>query len=103
VSHEEPDHSRLCAQHKVSAKAGTAGGGRWTPFRNTCDQLVRVVHESPGIPMKDAIDRIKHHYASSSSARGALATWVDRGKLPGVKLTRGPGVMRLWPADEVNR
>lgn len=89
----------LRPEHKTHAKAGAIGaGGRWTPFRDTCEQLARVVASKPGIPLKDAIGEIRHHYRSTSSARTSLAHWVQRGKVPGVRLEPGHPP-RLHPAD----
>ena len=90
----------LAPEHKTHAKAGTAEGGRWTPFRNTAEQLVRLVRDQPGITLKAAIDLIKHHYASSQSARGTLAARIEEGLIPGVRLDRSTkGAMRLQPTE----
>ena len=81
--------ARLRPEHKTSAPAGHAGGGRWTPFRDTCQQLRRLVEAEPGITLKAAIDRTTHHYSSSASARGAMLRWIEGGKVDGVSLLRG--------------
>lgn len=91
--------SRLKPEHKTHAKAGAVGaGGRWTPFRNTLEQLARVVSDEPGITLKDAIDKIKHHYSSKRSARSALVHWLQIDKVPRVRLVYGDGA-RLFPAE----
>ncbi len=92
---------QLKPQHKTHAKAGAiGGGGRWTPFRDTCEQLARVVKAEPGITLKTAVDGIKHHYSSASSARGSLAKWIADGKVPGVTMKKSPaGIAQLWPKD----
>jgi hypothetical protein len=91
--------ARLQPEHKTHAKAGAVGaGGRWTPFRNTCEQLARIVREQPGITVKAAIDSIKHHYASAASARSSLADWAEKGKIKGVRLDRSD-VLRLYPIE----
>jgi hypothetical protein len=88
--------SRLEPQHKPHAKAGAVGGGgRWTPFRSTCEQLAREVRARPGIDLKLAIDSIKHHYRSNAGARSSLAKWITTGKVPGVA-KRGS---QLYPAE----
>lgn len=90
--------AKLRPEHKTHAKAGAVGaGGRWTPFRDTCEQIARVVTDTPGITLKDAIGRIKHHYSSRSSAVSSIAHWAGRGKVPGVRLERDP--LRLYPVD----
>lgn len=86
--------SRLVPEHKTHAKAGALGaGGRWTPWRNTCEQLARVVRNAPGISLKDAIADIRHHYASNAGARASLRRWIDEGKVEGVRRENG----RLYP------
>jgi hypothetical protein len=81
--------------------AGTAGGGQWTPFRHTCDQLRRVVKESPGIHMKDALAKIDHHYHSDAGARAALPKWIESGKVDGIRLEIDKHRRRLYPATEI--
>lgn len=87
--------SRLRPQHKTHAKAGTAGGGRWSPFLDTCEQLARVVEREPGITLKAAIDGISHHYRSAPGARSSLAKWIEAGKVPGVRIES----RRLYPRE----
>jgi hypothetical protein len=80
----------LREEHKTSAKAGSAcAGGRWTPFRETCGHLARVVAGSPGIALKAAITQTRHHYRTMASARSSLATWIAKGKVPGVEMRDG--------------
>lgn len=88
--------ARLREEHKTAAPAGSAcGAGRWTPYRDTCQQLARVVACDPGIGLKAAIAQTRHHYRSMASARSSLATWIKAGKVPGVELRDGA----LWPAN----
>lgn len=89
---------KLRPEHKTHAKAGAiGGGGRWTPYRDTCRQLRDVVAGAPGIALRDAIEAIRHHYASTSSARGALMARIESGDVPGVRLEREGKVVRLLP------
>lgn len=90
---------RLRPEHKTHAKAGSAHGGRWTPFRNTCSELARVVREQPGITVKAAMESIQHHYRSAKSARTSIATWVQQGKVDGVRHLLENGVLRLYPNE----
>lgn len=86
----------LRPEHKTHAKAGAIGaGGRWTPFRHTCDQLARLVNDEPGIALKDAITKITHHYRTARSARVALSSWIPEGKVPGVRLENA----KLFPVE----
>jgi hypothetical protein len=72
-----------------SQVAGSAGGGYWTPFRQTCDDLREFVAAHPGCKMKAAIDGIKHHYSTSASARSSLSHWIAAGKVQGITIDRG--------------
>lgn len=75
---------------------GTSGGGRWTPFRNTCDQLRKIVAEHPGIPLREAVAKISHHYARNAVARSALAKWIHAGTVVGLRMDSG----KLHPTTE---
>jgi hypothetical protein len=91
---------RLCPQHKTHAQAGAASAaGRWTPFRDTCEQLWRVVVQRPGIEIKDAVSLIRHHYASAAGARSSIAHWTSRGKVFGVRLDSSDKRLRLFPSE----
>lgn len=91
---------RLSPEHKTHARAGAPGGaGRWTPFRNTCEQVARVVRERPGCSLKEAIETVKHHYSSHACARASIAKWAESGKVPGVRLEREGRSVRLYPAE----
>jgi hypothetical protein len=89
--------ARLRPEHKTHAKAGTVGGGRWTPFRATCEQIAWAVHSTPGITLKALVDAVKHHYKTPSSARGSIAHWIGAGKVPGVRLDPVDGL--VYPAE----
>lgn len=86
----------LAPEHKTHAKAGT-NGGRWTPFRSTCEQVAAVVQRQPGITIKALVDEIKHHYRSGPSARSSIAHWVQRGKIAGVRFEPADGL--LYPTE----
>lgn len=84
----------LRPEHQTHAAAGT-NGGRWTPFRDTCEQLLKVVTRNPGVPLGDAVGSIRDHYSSKAAARSHLAGWVAAGKVPGVMIVEGA----LWPTE----
>jgi len=93
----------LKPEHKTHAKAGAIGaGGRWTPFRETCEELLRTVKAQPGIALKAAIESTKHHYRSNASAKSSLAHWLERGKVPGIETRRSHGThgtLQLYPSE----
>jgi hypothetical protein len=88
--------SKLRPEHKTHARAGT-NGGRWTPFRGTCEELARVVRETPGITLKTLVDQVRHHYKTPSSARGSIAHWISAGKVPGVRFDSSDGL--FYPTE----
>lgn len=86
-----------CDGHKTHAKAGAVGGGRFTPFVRTCENLREFVTRRPGATLREAIDGIRHHYSSPSLARSSIPQWIEAGKVPGVRVERVDGRIRLHP------
>lgn len=85
---------KLRPEHQTHAAAGT-NGGRWTPFRDTCEQLRALVERNPGVALSEAVGAIRDHYSSKAAARSSLATWIAANKVPGVLIVEGA----LWPAE----
>ena len=90
---------RLTAAQKTFAAAGNAEGRRWTPFQQTCRDLLLFVEKNPGCLLKDAIDNVPTHYSSVSTARSCLRIWIDEGKVRGVRMERDGRKLRLFVAD----
>lgn len=90
--------SKSLVDAQRSSVAGAAGGGHWTPFRNTCDQLRRIAAAEPGIRLRDAVGRIEHHYGKTSTACSALSKWIHAGTVKGVRISAG----KLYPAAEIS-
>lgn len=88
----------LTERHRDYAMAGNAKGLRYTPFRATCDRVREYVQARPGVTMKDLVKGVETHYHSSSTARSALAKWIQRGIVQGVRAERDGRVLRLYPA-----
>lgn len=72
-------------QTQEYAKAGSQGG-YWTPFRQTCRDLYRVVEEHPGIELREALRRFNHHYANQTSAMSSLPGLIRKGVVAGVRV-----------------
>ena len=83
--------------HRTHAAAGASGGGRWTPFRQTCENIARLALEKPGITVKELVASIEHHYSTPASARAHLPTWIEKGIVDGVRLERDGRALRLYP------
>lgn len=92
---------RLRPEHKTYSKAGSPTGKRWTPFKETCRDLLRVVSASPGISLSDALRAFKHHYKNDASARRSLVDFIANGIVPGVRLTTEDGTISLFPISPV--
>lgn len=88
----------LCPQHKTFAPAGTATGIRWTPFANTCHQLRRLVADRPGLPLAEAMNSIRHHYASDATARATISRYLRKqpGVVKGITCRRDGRCLRLY-------
>jgi hypothetical protein len=80
---------RLRPEHKTFSKAGSPTGKRWTPFKETCRDLVSIVRASPGIRLSLALKKFKHHYKSDSSAMRSLSVMIMNGVLSGIKYEFG--------------
>ena len=75
------------------AEAGNNQGHRYTPFRETCEYLKKVVREMPGITMRQAVERMRgHHYSDDKAARAALMQWVRLKRIPGIRYEYRDGV-----------
>jgi hypothetical protein len=84
------------------AQAGSQGG-YWTPFRATCRALYEVAKKEPGIPLREALRRIEHHYASEKSAVSALPALIRRGVIAGVRVTDGAPLRVYLDGDTPDR
>lgn len=86
--------SKLKPEHKTHAAAGSRTGGHFTRWKETCEQLARVVAVEPGLELKQVILGLRHHYSSHSVAVSSMAAHLQKGRVAGVVIRNG----RLWPA-----
>jgi hypothetical protein len=102
--HIHPPHKmlddRLCEEHKTFAQAGNNRSQYWSPFQQTCRLLTEVVQREPGITMKDAMAKIRHHYSDDKSARSSIGKWMEQGAtaLEGIEARREGKSIKLYPA-----
>lgn len=80
--------TRLREEHKTYAAAGNASSSYYSPWKATCDEVRAFVARTPGCSLKDLVDGIRHHYRTAANARTSLRTWIDEGKISGVRLVR---------------
>ncbi len=95
----QPLRDALVPERQDYAQAGNANGRRYTPFTATRDALIAVVAQEPGIELKEAVQKIKHHYAHETSARQSLLYWIKRGKFEGVRAQKTAGKWWLYPTS----
>lgn len=87
----------LREEQKSFCEAGVQSGA-WTPFKNTCGLVERLVLQAPGITLKDLLDGLKgtHHYRSESTAAKAIPYWIRQNKIPNIKIFNEGGKLRLY-------
>jgi hypothetical protein len=70
--------SQLKEQHKTFAKAGSNGGGYYTPYRNTMVTIREIVRKNPGCTVDEVFEICgKMHYASKGSFKGNALKCLD--------------------------
>lgn len=85
------------------AEAGNADGGRWTPFQQTCRNVLRYVTEHPGSTLREVMERAEHHYQKDATARACISKWARLGKVKGVRCERDGRQVRLYPTPSPAR
>lgn len=63
-------------------EAGAAGGGRWSPWRDTMDRCVAFVKKNPGCTIREIMEAESHHYGSDKTARSSIAQWLESSHFP---------------------
>jgi hypothetical protein len=64
--------------HKTHARAGSANGGHFTPYRNTMDHVKEFIKNNPGCTLTQILESVgKGHYSSIQSARGAIRNALE--------------------------
>lgn len=86
----------LCDAQKTIGEAGSAGGGYWTPFNETCRAVAAFAKANPGCTTKELVAGIEHHYHRDATARSALVKWIGRGIVKGVRLEIEGGKARIY-------
>lgn len=89
-----------CRRGGEYARAGSARGGHWTPYKQTCADLLRHVRANPGCLLGDALKSLKTHYSSEVSARQTLAFRLTNGQVPGIVVERDGRRLRLFAESE---
>jgi hypothetical protein len=96
--HTRSLRAHLRAEQITGVEAGGNGGGFWTPFKDTCRTVGRLVAERPGMTIKELISQLgRGHYSSPTSARNSIYHWASKGKIPGVVLRSEGKAAKLYP------
>jgi len=80
--------SSLRPEHKTWALAGNDDSDRYSPFKDTCRQILRLVKKNPGCDLKFLVENVRHHYSSSASFKSAIPKWIMLGKVPGLRVEK---------------
>jgi hypothetical protein len=70
-------------------KSGSQCGGRWTPFKETCEKLKEYVKMNSGCTISEVVKNITHHYTSKNSAISALKKRIEKGIIKDILLIDG--------------
>ena len=89
----------LCPEHQTWAKAGNARSERYSPFKATSRSVADFVRQHPGVTFKEMLAQVSTHYQSSATARSSLKYWIERGKVPGVRLQQDGRLLKLYPVE----
>lgn len=97
VWHSKKLIASLNDAQKSFSEAGTAGGGHWSPFKQTCIHIAEQVRSNPGITLKDLVPSIDHHYKTEASAKGSIMKWAKKGVIDGITIRKSNGEWCLYP------
>lgn len=76
--------NNLKEDHKTFAEAGNNKHSYYSPFKDTCRNILNEVTRNQGILLNDLIKNIKHHYHTPESAKSSILTWTKSGIIKGV-------------------
>jgi hypothetical protein len=89
--------AELKPEHQQYSKAGTKGGGYYTPFKHTCQQIVAYVREHPGSTIKEILENVQHHYKSYKGACIVVAKDISNGIITGIYPKKEGNDIRYYP------
>ena len=102
ILHPEALSKVLRPEHKTHAKAGSAKGGQWTPFKATSEAITNYVSNHPeGVTITELERAIKHHYASAQSFRQSIPGLLDKGVIKDTYLSCGKAYPKSYNLPEI--
>jgi len=91
---------QLFDEQKHYSEAGNNEGKRYTPFKNTCKEVIRVVSNNQGILFKDLINNIKHHYRTPSTAKNCIKKWIELGYIENIIIIKENNRLVVYYKEE---
>ena len=86
-------------EHKTFSAAGSAGGGNWSVFKDSCARVAAHVANHPGLTLRELFDAVGElHWSSKTAARSSLLHWIEKGSVPGLRIDRTGKVARVFLA-----
>lgn len=89
----------LVEAQRTCAAAGNNRSQRWSPWRQTCEEILRYVRLHPGCSPAACLELIPHHYQTEATARSSMVLWVRKGRVPGVEERRDGRLIGWWPTE----
>lgn len=85
----------LRPEHKTYAEAGSSGS-YWSPWKSSVQALVREVDRQPGLLLRDLVLKIKHHWASNTSAVNCVSRQIADGAIPELRIEKEGRKVRVF-------
>lgn len=85
----------LADEQRTFAPAGNARARFWSPWKATVAEVQAFAAAHPAAPFSDLLRGIRHHYRTAATARSCLRRHIDEGLVPGVRLEREGGRLRI--------
>ena len=90
----------LHEEQKNYLTAGSPGGGYYTQFRETKNNIENYVKNNPGCTLKEAIDNTKHHYTSDKIAIARIYHWMRCNVNKTIGLQRSGKTFKLFYKEQ---
>jgi hypothetical protein len=90
--------ANLCEEQKTYAPAGGRGNKIWTPYKSTCQIVVKHVQDHPGCTIAELVETCgRLHYSSNACARSTLLKRIAHGAVKGVTMIQHGSDYHLFP------
>jgi len=80
----------LSDRHKDFCKAGSAGGGYLTAFKESVEEIKNYIKKHPGKTIKEVIEAVGSlHWSNPACAKACIAKYLNKGIIKGVRRRDG--------------